>query len=416
MPTQPAIAATAQGLPDTRKTALVNLRCCEGLHLQWHEEPNLDLGALLSGKTGVGVLRYWRALAPHLDAPVALSPDQWRLLSALTVEGMALEIQEDTLEQALQGLLAHSLVRYAEPDAQDHGDTLAEHWWWPLAAVMHRMGRWQGVDSTHAAVQAEVLDMTAMVARHGPAPQPAPFDSTTLQPMPDVPPDRFDQLLAQRTTCRNFDTSRALPALLLGQMLQRTFAAHGHVQVANGPMLLKRNVPSGGGLHPIDAYLLVRHVDGVAPGLYRYAPLEHALQPLPEPPAGLQAFALQALSQQHWFADAHVLVMLVANFPRSFWKYRRHAKAYRVAILDAGHLSQLLYLAATQAGLGAFVTAAINEIDIEQALDLHPLADSPLAVCGFGWRSGLMTTTEFDPAAVLWQALSPGEQGQDRTD
>lgn len=416
MTTQPAIVATTHGLPGSRNAALANLRCCEGLHLQWHEEPNIDLGALLTGKTGLGVLRYWRALAPHLEAPVALSPDQWRLLSALTVEGAALEIQGHALEQALQGLLAHSLVRYAEPDFQDPGDALVDQWWWPLAAIMHRMSRWQGVDSARAAVQAEVLDMAAMTARYGPSPPAAPAATATLRPLPKVPPDSFDQLLAQRATCRNFDTSRALSAPLLGQMLQRTFGAHGHVRIANGPTLLKRNAPSGGGLHPIDAYLLVRHVDGVAPGLYRYASLEHALQPLPEPPAGLEAFALRALSQQHWFADAHVLVMLVANFPKSFWKYRRHAKAYRVAVLDAGHLSQLLYLAATQAGLGAFVTAAINEVDIEQALDLHPLTDSPLAVCGFGWRSGLMTTTEFDPAGSLWHALPPDGQAQDRAD
>ncbi|WCE03364.1 putative peptide maturation dehydrogenase [Pseudoxanthomonas sp. JBR18] len=389
--------------------SFADLRCCDGLHLQWHEEPGVELHGLLAGKTGLTVRRAWRALAPHLETPVTLTPDQWHVLSALTNPGTTLALQEDALQHALQELLAHALVVPARPNMPAHRGHPADQEWWPLAAVMHRMSRWQGVDSTHASVRAEVLDMAAMTARRGPMPTASPATDATLHALPRVPADDFDALLARRVTCRNFDTSRSLPSELLAQLLQRTFAAQGQVRMRNGALLFKRNAPSGGGLHPIDAYLLVRDVDGIRPGLYRHAPLEHALQPLPAPPEGLEAFARRAVSQQHWFAEAHVLVMLVANFPRTFWKYRRHNKAYRVAILDAGHLSQLLYLAATQAGLGAFVTAAINEVDIEQALDLQPLADSPLAVCGFGWRSGLMTTTEFDPAGALWEALPAHE-------
>ncbi|SEL93582.1 putative peptide maturation dehydrogenase [Pseudoxanthomonas sp. GM95] len=400
----------------TTQLSLSDLRCCQGLLLQWHEEASVDIAELLAGGTGLSLKGQWRALAPHLETPIVLTPAQWALLTALTTGSEPPLIQMQALEQALQELLASALVTYSKPMTQDHADLGPEQWWWPLAAVMHRMSRWHGVDSAHAAAQSQTLDMVAMAGRYGPAPSPAPHVDAALVFLPKPPPDSFDLLLAQRTTCRNFDTDKALPALLFGQMLQRTFAAHGHVQVTNGPTLLKRNAPSGGGLHPIDAYLLVRNVDGIEPGLYRYAPLGHALQPLPAPPEGLDEFAMRAVSQQHWFAQAHVLVMLVANFPRSFWKYRRHAKAYRVAVLDAGHLSQLLYLAATQAGLGAFVTAAINEVDIEQSLDLQPLSDSPLAVCGFGWRSGLMTTTEFDPTGSLWRAPASPPPAQDRID
>jgi Nitroreductase family len=53
--------------------------------------------------------------------------------------------------------------------------------------------------------------------------------------------------------------------------------------------------------------------------------------------------------------------------------------------LDVGHLSETLPILATEFGLGAFVTAAINEADIEQTLGLEPMQESPLAVCGFGW-------------------------------
>ena len=38
--------------------------------------------------------------------------------------------------------------------------------------------------------------------------------------------------------------------------------------------------------------------------------------------------------------------------------------------LEAGHLSQTLYLPATEAGLGAFITGAINEVFLERAFGL----------------------------------------------
>ena len=93
---------------------------------------------------------------------------------------------------------------------------------------------------------------------------------------------------------------------------------------------------------------------------------------------------------------------LAPRFHRNFWKYRNHAKAYRVAVLDVGHLSQTLQLCATQAGLGPFITAAINEVDIERAFGLTGYLESPLAVCGFGLRAASMTTLEFDPNRFTW--------------
>ena len=52
--------------------------------------------------------------------------------------------------------------------------------------------------------------------------------------------------------------------------------------------------------------------------------------------------------------------------------------------------------------MGAYVTAAINEIDIERALDLDPLRESPVAVCGFGPRAPALATMELDPLGAIW--------------
>jgi SagB-type dehydrogenase family enzyme len=101
---------------------------------------------------------------------------------------------------------------------------------------------------------------------------------------------------------------------------------------------------------------------------------------------------------------AQVFVIPVSRFRRNFWKYRNHTKAYRALVLDVGHLSQTTYLAATELGLAAFITAAVNEVDIEHAFGLDPLEEGPLAVCGFGIRAAELGEIEFDPLHRVWSA------------
>ena len=75
---------------------------------------------------------------------------------------------------------------------------------------------------------------------------------------------------------------------------------------------------------------------------------------------------------------------MVARFARSFWKYRDHDKAYGSILMDAGHLSQTLYLVCAELGLGAFVAGAINDASIGERLGLAAFGEGALAICGCG--------------------------------
>lgn len=194
---------------------------------------------------------------------------------------------------------------------------------------------------------------------------------------------------------------------MFARMLERVFAAHSEVRTCEDMAFYKKSSPSGGGLHPIEAYLVVQNVEGVAPGLYHYQARDHALEPMPTPPGALRDWVMDAVAQQHWFADAHVLVLLSPRFDRMFWKYRQHAKGYRVVTLEAGHFSQTLYLSATDLGLGAFITGGINDVVLEQAFGLDPVAQGTLALCGFGWRGDEMVNAELDPAGEVWRLPAP---------
>ena len=90
-----------------------------------------------------------------------------------------------------------------------------------------------------------------------------------------------------------------------------------------------------------------------------------------------------------------------ARFDRNSWKYRRHPKAYKAVLLDAGHLSQTFYLLAAERGLGAFYTAAINDADIAAALGLDALSAGVIGMHGVGIIDPSRNLLHFRPEAYI---------------
>ena len=360
----------------------------------------------------------WVAHAAHLPAPVAVDAGDVALLGALTstdwIAGAPLrECHGAARVRRLlhAGLLIGSGKALAVQREAD--ETFQAQHWHGLAAAWHAASRWEGVDAAGASEAAGMDTTRGLRAALGPPPpmlddRGDPAQAIALRRSPRTV---FDDFLDSRATCRNFAADVELPLENLAQLLERVFAARGQVHDALGFDVLKKTSPSGGALHPTECYLIARKVAGLPRGLYHYRPVDHALQPLPfdeaavdadRHPAALGMDALDALAWlavggQRWFAEAHALCVLAPRFRRNFWKYRDHAKAYRVCILDVGLLSQTLQLCATEVGLGSYVTAAINEADIERAFGLIHWRDGPLAVCGVGVRATILRKGELDP-------------------
>lgn len=388
----------------------MRIRRCSIVLLEPRETREFDLQHLVDGGDGLRARRRWVALAPHLEREVELHRDECLALGEFSPEdwldrdALPDSITHATLVSLLdKGLLISDPPHDTAASARDQ--RLRELHWHALSATAHMFGRWHEIDSVAAMDQGGMRRLSDLVERLGPPPphfhqRGDAGDRIALEKPAD---SSLSELMAQRTTCRNYARDRSLPREMLATMLHRVFAAHAEVEAVPGATVVKKTSPSGGGLHATGAYLLVRDVATLEPGLYHYHAGAHALEPLA---AGIVAepaeLAQRILAGQHWFADAHVLVMLAPRFGRSFWKYRHHAKAYRALILDVGHLSQTLYLTATELGLGAFITSAINETTIEAAFGLDPIQEGPLAVCGFGWRGSERVTVEFDPQHRVW--------------
>ncbi|MES2320850.1 MAG: putative peptide maturation dehydrogenase [Pseudomonadota bacterium] len=366
------------------------LRRCATVFVEPRETLAMDFVSLLSGGAPMRATPGWVALAPHLGREVALDADALAALGAISctlwMERGACELRHGAavIDRLLtDGLLICDDRKYAA--TQERDDTLRAGHWQGVSALMHVFSRWRGVRANEKQAAAGTLD-DLVAARGLPPPEAisraAAADALSL---PAAPAGKLDETLFERRTGRNFDPAASISQAGLARLLQRTFGAQQEREIAAGLVALKKTSPSAGGLHPIEAYVLVQRVDGVAPGLYHYHTRDHVLEPVCALDAAqARAFGLEAVANQHWFADAPVMVVLAARVARNFWKYRNHPKAYRAITLDAGHLSQTFYLLAAEAGLPAFITAAINEADIEQALGLDPLQDAVIAVCGCG--------------------------------
>lgn len=377
----------------------MQIRRCAVLFVEPREDLDVDWAALFAGQGAIGASLEWVALAPHLDREIVIDAAE---LAALGGIGLTLWQQRadcearygaGTIARLLDcGLLLSDAPAHAAPRERD--ETLRGQHWRPLSAAIHMFSRWADM-RVDKGMQFPTFE--ALVAQYGTPPAPtvdrrSDGQSVALPPPPAAP---LDDTLYRRYTGRNFDQHAVLPLATASRLLQRAFGSQGEHEVAPDSRVIKKLSPSAGGLHPTEVYVLAQRVEGLAPGLYHYQPVPHALEPLAAmTPQATEELALRMVADQDWFVPAPMMAVLVTRVERNFWKYRNHAKAYRAVLLDAGHLSQTFYLLATEAGLPAFVTAAINEVDIERALGLDPLRDMVVAVCGCGPASGAQNTVE----------------------
>jgi SagB-type dehydrogenase family enzyme len=217
------------------------------------------------------------------------------------------------------------------------------------------------------------------------APQPPLFkktDGATSMPLPrhEKATDSFFSTLHARRTRRTFSQQ---PASLenVSTLLQTTWGVQGYIESSGFGLLALKTSPSGGARHPIEVYLMALKVDGLDSGLYHYDVREHALELISS--GATPQMARDYCADQSYVAEAAALFIMTGVFARNMWKYQ-HPRAYRVVLLDAGHLGQTFCLTATRLGLAPFGTAALKDTLIERDLGIDGISESVLYVTGIG--------------------------------
>ena len=165
-------------------------------------------------------------------------------------------------------------------------------------------------------------------------------------------------VISKRRSVRQYASRKSMA---LNELAILLWATQGIT--AESPQFQFRAVPSAGGLYPIETYLMTRDVEGLEPGIYHFRPHRFDLEFIRTGDWSV-ALANAALGQR-MVADAQACFVWTAVVARSKWKYRQ--RAYRYIYLDAGHIAQNLYLAATAAGMGvcgigAFFDDGVNDL------------------------------------------------------
>lgn len=217
------------------------------------------------------------------------------------------------------------------------------------------------------------------------------------QVIPLPPPDlqmlkqmSLSDALLQRQTCRAFD-SKTISLQEVSTALWTTFGAiHGDSRAdleALGlmPVGFRRTSPSGGSLHPSEAYLVSMRIDGLPAGIYHYRSHKHELSVVRE---GFDVDILGPhLCAQNFANDLSYGIFITSRFDKMWWKYP-HSRAYRVALFDIGCLTQTFQLVCTSQNVQSWPTGYFIDKEINKLLGVDTSRESVMFFLGGGFGSG----------------------------
>jgi SagB-type dehydrogenase family enzyme len=196
------------------------------------------------------------------------------------------------------------------------------------------------------------------------------FQHARREPLPRPVHDQLADVITARRSCRAFSGA----ALALSDLSHLTYLALG--TQGDG----RRCLPSAGGLYPLDLYVAAGNVDGLDPGLMHYDPLGHALSRLTD------GSPLQAVRDAVFIPEAldgaAAVFLITAVFGRSKIKYGE--RAYRFALMEAGHATQNLLLAATDRGLGSCPVGGFIDDRLHDLIGVDGVEEAVLYACIVG--------------------------------
>ena len=184
------------------------------------------------------------------------------------------------------------------------------------------------------------------------------------------------QTLQYRRSCRRFGES----AISIKDLSVLLWASQGITGRAGNFFL--RAAPSAGALYPVETYLSVQNVETIDGGLYHFQPAEFSLDKLSGEFSGNKV--AEAALGQSFLAQAGVVFIWSAILRRNFSKYGHRGMRY--ILMDAGHISQNMLLAAEALGLGACPVAAFYDDELNALLGLDGTEESVIYMAAVGTK------------------------------
>ena len=180
----------------------------------------------------------------------------------------------------------------------------------------------------------------------------------------------LEKAVLKRRSIRSY----AGKALALDDISQLLWAAQGITYASS-----LRTAPSAGATYPLQIYLVAGSVTDLSPGIYKYDNQAHALTLLAN---GDQREELaEAALGQSWVVESAMSIVITAVYERTTRRYGERGERY--VHMEAGHVSQNIYLQAAALGLGTVAVGAFDDASVIRLLRLLP-SEEPLYIMPVG--------------------------------
>lgn len=182
----------------------------------------------------------------------------------------------------------------------------------------------------------------------------------------------LEESLVKRRSVRDYTGE----PLRLEDVSQLLWAAQGVTADWGG-----RTAPSAGALYPLEVYVIVGDVQGLAIGIYLYKPEKHELVMIADKDVR-QQLAGAALGQSS-VKNGAIDIVFTAVYQRITRKYGDRGIKY--VHMEIGHAAQNVCLQATAMNLGVVTIGAFNDKEVKKLLNL-PKDEEPLYIIPVGKR------------------------------
>lgn len=191
----------------------------------------------------------------------------------------------------------------------------------------------------------------------------------------------FSELLARRHSCDTCSPDIPVTLAELSTLLGNALGRRG--------TSTHRNYPSGGGLYPIETYVIASNIEECGSGAFHYNPSAHALEKLWNLPDG---YNIKDLVRKPDHLIPSLIIVFSAVWKRSSAKYGDFV--YGLALLEAGHMSENVLLAATALNLDARPMAGFDDDMIAELLDFPLDEEQTVLAILLGKPSALQTANK----------------------
>lgn len=184
-------------------------------------------------------------------------------------------------------------------------------------------------------------------------------DTMTIKlPKPEYQGITLEEAIKKRRSVRNYSGK----PVTMSQLSQLVFSAQGTTGKMYGQPL--RTTPSAGALYPFEIYVIANNVDTLDQGIYHYGVLNHTLELVES--GDFRKEITSAGLKQEMLGDSDVVFVLSAIFDRTRHKYGE--RGFRYVYIEAGHISQNIYLQAVSLGLGSVSVGAFLDNEVNQLI------------------------------------------------